>query len=130
MLAEFSAAEGWILGCTIVGAICGLGALVVAIVTINKKQDVKLDQPLSIQLLESFVAKSEFTAHVNDNKQDLERIRAEQKKDRQEMDVHGSMERKSIYNEIGLVRKELSQKIDAMPSRIVADLRNAKGLLE
>ena len=122
--------EGWILGCTIVGALTGVGALVVAIAAMNKKQEVKVDQPLNVQLLESFVTKSEFTSHTADNKNDLDSIRAELREDRRNNEQHASARSAGIYRKIDEVRSELSEKIDAMPSRIVADLRNAKGLLE
>ena len=130
LLADITSAEAWILGCTIVGALTGVGALVVAIAAMNKKQEVSVDQPLNVQLLESFVTKSEFANHAADNKRDVDSIRVELREDRRNNEVHASQRSAGIYKKIDEVRSELSEKIDAMPSRIVADLRNAKGLLE
>ena len=44
--------EIWILGCTIVMAFAAIAACVVSIIALNKKQDVKVEQPVSITITE------------------------------------------------------------------------------
>lgn len=128
MLADIS--NNWILGCTIVGTLTSVGALLVAVVAINKKQEVKVDQPLDVQLVENFVGKSEFDSHEKENRREFEALRNDLREDRRNNEVHASQRSKTIFDEIKSVRMELSAKIDSMPSRIIADLRNSKGLLD
>lgn len=127
MLAEMSGLE---IGALICSLIFGGVGMLVGITGLFKKQDVKVDQPLNVQLLESFTTKKDFDSHAADNKREFEAIRTELREDRKNNEIHASARSKSIYDKIDDVREELSDKIDAMPSRIVADLRNAKGLLE
>lgn len=67
-----SATEAWILGCTIIGAITGIGALVVAIIAVRKKVDVQVTpQPLAVQMVqelhERFANKEDFEKHCQTN---------------------------------------------------------------
>ena len=62
-----SEAEKWILGCTIIVALCTVAAVVISIIALNKKQDVKVEQPLSVEMVESLVTKDDFNRHVEKN---------------------------------------------------------------
>lgn len=127
MFAELTGLE---IGSIITGFVFGAIGLLIAGVSAFKKQEVRVDQPLNVQLLETFVAKSEFTNHVTENKKDFEAMRNELREDRKNNEIHASQRSSGIYKKIDDVREELSEKIDQMPSKIIADLRNAKGLLE
>lgn len=127
MLAEMNGLETGGLICSI---IFGFFGVVVAITGLFKKSEVKVEQPLNVQLLESFTSKKDFDAHASDNKREFEAIRSELREDRHNNEVHASQRSAGIYKRIEAVREELSGKMDKMPSRIIADLRNAKGLLE
>ena len=48
------------LGCTILMALCTVGALATAIVALNKKQEVSIEQPLVVKFAAEFVHKNEF----------------------------------------------------------------------
>ena len=73
-----SEGEKWILGCTIVMAICTLAAVVISIIAVNKKQEVKVEQPVSITITEelhkSFASKEAFEKHVQDMKGEIDRL--------------------------------------------------------
>jgi hypothetical protein len=49
--------------------------------------------------------------------------------DKSDLIEAGEERARRIYRHVDAVRSELSNKIEGMPSRIIADLRNAKGLL-
>lgn len=63
--------EKWMLGCTIVMALCTLAAVVISIVAMNKKQEVQLQQPVSITITEElhkvFAAREAFEKHQEEN---------------------------------------------------------------
>jgi len=67
-------AEAWILGCAIIGAICALGALVVSVVALRMKQDVKIEQPLEIRFASEFIHKSDFQKHEAANAREHENL--------------------------------------------------------
>jgi hypothetical protein len=50
--------------------------------------------------------------------------------DKTEVLAAGEDRARRTYGHVDDVRKELAGKLDGMPSRIIADLRNAKGLLD
>lgn len=120
LLGEISTTDKWILGCTIVMAFTSLCALVVAIVAINKKQDVSVEQPVEIQLASEFVHKSDFEKHVEDNNHSF----AEAERKRSEDLRAASMSRKGVYDKIDETRAELTEKIDNLPDRVISILRN------
>lgn len=64
--------EKWILGCTIVMAFAAIGALVVAIIALNKKTETQISpQPLAVELVkelhEQFAGLEPFEKHVEHN---------------------------------------------------------------
>jgi hypothetical protein len=127
MFAEMSGLE---IGALICSLIFGGVGMFVGVMGLFKKQDVKVEQPLNVQLLESFVGKTDFQNHAADNKREFDAIRTELREDRRNNEVHASQRSAGVYKRIEAVQTELSKKMDDMPSRIIADLRNAKGLLE
>lgn len=64
-------AEKWILACTIIMAAGTIAAVAISIIALNKKQEVKVDQPLSIEIVEElherFAAKRAFDELVKHN---------------------------------------------------------------
>jgi hypothetical protein len=88
--------EQWMLGLGIMGAFVSFGALVVAVIAINKKTDVKVSpQPLTVRLIEElheqFAGKKAF--------EELARSNTER---------HGQ-----IFSEIRRVEKERREDVDA-----------------
>ena len=71
MLAELSGLE-------IAGVICGMafgaGALLISIVAVNKKQEVRVEQPVNVTITEElhkvFASKETFETHVAENKRE------------------------------------------------------------
>jgi hypothetical protein len=60
MLAEMTTGE-------IVADFIALGCFIVALIALLKKQEVRLDQPLSMELVETLVTKDDFKDHVKEN---------------------------------------------------------------
>jgi hypothetical protein len=65
MLAEISVTDQWIIGTSIVMCASTLGALVVMIIALEKKQAVRVDQPLEVQFAAEFVHRNEFEDQAN-----------------------------------------------------------------
>lgn len=68
MIATMTSGEEWMLGCTIVMALCTVGALIVALIALNKK--LKIEQPLIMAMEKEFATKQEFERHVQKNDQE------------------------------------------------------------
>jgi homospermidine synthase len=66
--------EKWILGCTIVMALGTICAVVVSIVALSRKQEVKVEQPVTITITEElhkiFAGREVFEKHVAENRED------------------------------------------------------------
>jgi len=131
MLGEITAGEQWMLGSTIVMAIGTIGALIVSIVAMNKRQEVKVEQPLMVEFTKEFVQHVEFDQHKRDMAVGFAQRDAQRSKDLQD----STDSRRLIYDKIDetrievseqteAVRRELSQKIDAIPGEIITLLRN------
>ena len=71
MLAELSGLE---IGGVICGMVFGAGALLISVVAVNKKQDVRVEQPVSVTITEElhkiFASKETFETHVAENKKE------------------------------------------------------------
>jgi len=131
-------AEKWILGCTIIGAICGIGALVVAVISLNKKQETVISpQPLAITIVEEmhkrFASKEAFDELAKNNtarhSQLFSRI------DQVEREARVEMERKftELNDERRRTLENLNTKIDFLqkeirdlPGKVVVDVLNAQ----
>jgi hypothetical protein len=75
ILGEISAADFWMLGFTGVMSLATLGAMVVMIVALNKKQQVQLQTPVNVQTVESYVSKAEFQHHATGVSHEIHQIR-------------------------------------------------------
>jgi hypothetical protein len=75
MFAEISTVDQWMIGFTGLMALATFGALVVMIVALNKKQQVRVETPLDVQTVESFVSKAEFNQFVAAATSDIHQIR-------------------------------------------------------
>jgi hypothetical protein len=91
--------------------------------------------PLRIEKLDKFATRdfcemknAELSRRLEANEEDIRRIYVEMKRDRAAADVHASERSKTIFNEIKLVRAEVTDKIDGMPDRIIK-LLSELGLL-
>jgi len=66
------------LGCTIVMTIGTIGAMVVSVIALNKKQEVRVQQPVTITITEElhkiFAAREVFEKHVAENREDHDKI--------------------------------------------------------
>jgi len=112
-------------------AIGTIGALIVSIVAMNKRQEVKVEQPLMVEFTKEFVQHVEFDQHKRDMAVGFAQRDAQRSKDLQD----STDSRRLIYDKIDetrievseqteAVRRELSQKIDAIPGEIITLLRN------
>lgn len=108
ILAELTGLEIGSLICVIA---FGGGSLLVAIVALNKKQEVKVEQPVSITITEElhkvFANREAFNEHVADNKREVE----------------------NIFSKIGGVERGLAAKIHNEMSAINEDRRRTLELL-
>ena len=75
MLAELTGLEVGGLICAIA---FGGGSLIIAVIALNKKQEVRVEQPVSVTISEElhkvFAAKDAFESHVAENKNDHEKM--------------------------------------------------------
>lgn len=75
MLAELSGLEIGGLVCAIA---FGGGSLIIAVIALNKKQEVRVEQPLNITITEElhkvFAAREVFEKHVADNRDDHDKL--------------------------------------------------------
>jgi hypothetical protein len=142
-------ADKWILGCTIVVALCTIAAVVISVIALNKKQEVRVDQPVSVTITEElhkiFAAKAMFEKHVSENREDHDKIfskiggvergaktstDAQVEVVRRDL-VHVSNQVAGLQVETKLQNAQLSRmekNLTDMPSKIVADIVNAKKL--
>lgn len=94
-------AEKWILGCTIVVALCTIAAVVISVVALNRKTEMQLSpQPLIVAMEKEFTTKREFELHVNHVQSEHDKI----------FSKIGGVERgaaASLENKIEVVRKDL-----------------------
>lgn len=137
--------EKWILGCTIVMAVGTIGAMIVMIIALNKKQEVKVDQPVSITITEelhnSFAAKESFDKHCEENRREIENIFSKIGGVDRGAGNKISAEVTAIHARINLLDKSsgrleattelqneklksMDSKLDGMPDRVIATLRN------
>jgi plasmid replication initiation protein len=124
MLAELSESDYWMLGCTIVACLAAVAGVIIAIVSLNKKQEVALDQPVSVELTKQFVPKHDFDEHVRVTASEFRALRQENREDREKLAVNSSRQIDGVYKRIEDVRKELSEKMDDVPDRVIATLKN------
>lgn len=144
LLAELSGLE---IGATICAIVFGALTIVIALISIFRKNDTTIStQPLIIAMQKEFAGKHEFDAHVAANGAAHEAIFSKiggverggnNKISVEIMAVHSRINglEKSVGGLESLTQAQNAQltsmdhKMDQMPSRIIADLRNAKGLL-
>ena len=108
-------------------AIGTFGALIIAIIAVSRKQEVKVQQPISVevieQLHEQFASREGFEEHVRNTAEEFRRLRAENKHDREEIAKKSSEQVAGVYDRIEDVRKELGGKIDSLPERVINTLK-------
>jgi hypothetical protein len=87
--------------------------------------------PLQIQTLDKFATRDfcnnqhqEIQRRLTEHDIEIRAIREEAKKDRAEAEVHASMRSKTIFDSMSSLRRELNDKIDTMPERIITLLSN------
>ena len=127
LLAEISAGEIWMIALT-----AGMLA-VMAIGTFWKKTDVQVQQPLDVQLAEARVSQDDFNAHKERVDKELSllwtTVRTENTAIRREITDAVSHSQEVLMEKLENNRVELAGRLDHLPSRVIADLRNAKGLM-
>lgn len=117
----------WLVLGVIINVLVGLGTLIV--MSTNRKQK------REITFTEEMATKREFDQHCKVTSQHLADIRSEVKQDRHDHQVHGSERSKTLFTQLQGIRTELdakidstrdqlSEKIDAMPERVIAMLKN------
>ena len=75
LMGEISPVDEWMIGFTGVMSLATLGAMVVMIVALNKKQQVQVQTPLDVHTVESFVSKAEFLQHASGVTHEIHQIR-------------------------------------------------------
>jgi hypothetical protein len=75
LLSEISPVDQWMIGFTGVMSLATLGALVVMIVALNKKQQVRVESPLDVRGVEHFVSTTEFQQHAAGVAREIHEIR-------------------------------------------------------
>lgn len=113
MLAELSGLE---IGGIICGMVFGAGAMLISIIAVNKKQEVRVDQPVQVTITEElhkvFAAKESFDRHVAENQRQHQQFEADLKTDRKNNEVHISTRQKTLFDEVKSTRESLEQKLD------------------
>lgn len=107
-----------------IGVLFSIGVNVLQVVRSNRAQK----RQVSFQFEPA--SKEAFDEHVRDTRHNFDQVRNELKEDRQANQVHASARAASLYKKIDEVRAELAAKVENMPDRIIAQLRNTKGLLD
>jgi hypothetical protein len=107
----------------------GLAAIATAINQVWKVVDrvrgKNMSQPLEVKAATVFVRQEECLQRNQQTKAELERIEREVKTlrvDREKDVVNADDARRRLYNQMDSVRKELSDKIDTMPERMMNTL--------
>ena len=74
-LAESTTMDAWMVGFTGLTALASLGAMVVMIVALNRRQSVQMDRPLEVRTHETFVPRQDFQAHTAHVARDMHELR-------------------------------------------------------
>ena len=90
----------------------------------EKHQTEVTPQPLEVREAHRLVTDVECGRRSQDIQKQIEEL----KEARRTADIESSKHRKSVYDRIEQVRKELSDKLDNIPPQIVAQLLNTKQL--
>lgn len=123
--------EIWIVIGAIALVMSILGNLAQINVARRKRERVTLDQPLDVRLIKEFVKAEECLARHAESTSKISAVQLEVhdlRKERTEDARAAAMSRKGMYDQINQVRRDLTEKIDNLPDRIVAQLLNSKRL--
>jgi uncharacterized membrane-anchored protein YhcB (DUF1043 family) len=109
MLADISIGE--------IAMICStVGLFVVALIALVKKQDVQLQQPVTVELVKAmhdqFPSKEHFDRHVADDERKILALQDEIKRDRSENQKHVSERQRTLFVEIQSTGQRLERKLD------------------
>lgn len=92
------------------------------------------DEHISVELVENLVTKTDFNNRLESNRREFDKIWATGR-DENTAIRHGiaaavQHSQEMLMDKLEKNRRELSDKLDHIPNRIIADLNNAKGLLQ
>lgn len=121
----------WVIIAFLVMIVAQIVSIIVAIA--NRKQQ------REVSFTFTPASKVEFDHHVNETRDNFIQIRAEQKADRHENQVHASARQATLFNElkstrveldskIESTRRELATKIDDMEGRVITTLKNTSAI--
>jgi hypothetical protein len=122
ILAAISDGEIWM--------ICLTAAAVVvsAVGTFLKKSDVRVEQPLDVKILETLASKSDVQALAKSTRKEFDdlwfTVRNENTAIRKEITSAVSHSQEVVMDKLENNRVELSEKLDNMPDRVIATLKN------
>ena len=126
MLADISPGEIWMISLT------AAMVVVMAIGTFFKKSDVNVQQPLDVQIIESLVSKDDFGQHTLRVDRELTALwntmRTENTAIRREITDAVTHSQEVVTNRLDANRAELNNKLDGMPERIIATLKNTSAI--
>jgi uncharacterized membrane-anchored protein YhcB (DUF1043 family) len=138
MLAEISPGEMAMTAATI-------GLFVVALIALLKKQEVKVDQPLDVSLVETLATKADLKEHIIEDRTEHANLFSKIGGMDRGMAQKISNEVTAIHARINLLDrsngrleattelqnaqlKSLDDKLDAMPERVIATLKNTNAI--
>jgi hypothetical protein len=101
----------------------------------RRRQEVQVNgDRISVELTENPVTRTDFHNHLDSSRREIDKIwatvRDENTAIRHEITEAVQHSQEMLMDKLEQNRRELSDKLDHMPSRIIADLSNAKELLE
>ena len=106
----------------------GLAGIVFGIIGVTKKQEVAVEQPVTVKVLaelhDEFASKESFDQHVKKTHSEFSAIREEHRRDRESSEKAASIRAAGIYNRIDDTRKELGDKLDDNRRELSAEINN------
>jgi predicted DNA-binding protein (MmcQ/YjbR family) len=101
----------------------------------RRRQEVQVTgDRISVELTEDPVTRTDFHKHLDASRHELDKVwttmRDENTAIRHEITEAVQHSQEMLMDKLEKNRRELSDKLDHMPGRIIADLGNARGLLE
>ena len=122
ILADISQGEIWMIA---LNAVLALAAIVGIFL---KKQEIAVQQPLDVQIIETLVSKEDFGEHKQHMDRELNAlwntVRAENTAIRREITDAVTHSQEIVMDKLESNRIELASKLDGISDRVIATLKN------
>lgn len=117
--------------------VIGIGGFVILILNHVKKPSTAITpDPLNVRNIDKLATRDfvqerdrEYVRRLDGHDDEISQLREDMKEDRKQNEIHASARSGKIYDEISNLRKELTEKIDDMPDRVI-DTLNKLGKLK